>query len=810
MKYILHYLLLLLLLPVTGFAKTDDPAGGMGIIKGQVTTNDNKPAADVTIYLKGITTVTTGDNGTFVIKVAPGDYDLQVSLTGYETVSREVTVTENEVTNVNLQLRLSRKELREVVVTSGRMKFRKQNSEFVAKTPLTNLENPQVYTTIGKELLADQLVFSVDDAMKNAPGLTKMWEATGRSGDGGSYYNARGFIMQSQLRNGVAGNVTSKIDAANLERIDVIKGPSATLFGSILTSYGGLINRVTKKPYDHLGGEFTIAAGNYGFSRVSADVNTPLDAAKNVLLRINTAYNYDGTFQDNGFNKSFVFAPSLSYKVNDRLSFLFDAEIYAGRNFVSPIFFFPYGQTIASLGTNRADKLPIDYNRSFTSDDLSQKSMNSNFFGQMNYRISRRWSTQTNVTVTNSYSDGTGVYFYILSNAAVTGNPNAAGADYISRNDQFTANSTDRMIELQQNLNGEFNIGRVKNRFLAGLDFFSHNSDQFFSGGTLDTIKSHGEIPTYRNFNRNSLSELYETKGVDFVYPVKNNTNTYSVYASDVANLTDRLMVLAAIRADHFVNFGNYDITTGTVSGNYDQTTLSPKLGVVFQPVKDKVSLFANYQNGFTNKNGTAFDGTAFKPEQANQMEGGVKVDVFGGKLGATVSYYYIKVKDVVRPYAANPLFSVQDGTQVSKGFEAEVSANPFRGMSIIAGFSYNDSKYEKADADVEGRRPGTAGAPYSANLWMSYRLPDHVVKGLGFGLGGNYVSDNKIINSVSVGEFTLPAYTILNASAFYDCGKFRFGVKMDNITNQKYWIGYTTMSPQKLRSFAGSISFRF
>jgi iron complex outermembrane receptor protein len=119
--------------------------------------------------------------------------------------------------------------------------------------------------------------------VRNTPGIQKMWEATGRGGDGGSYYNSRGFIMQSQLRNGIAGIVTSEIDAINLDKLEVIKGPSATLFGSTLTSYGGLLNRVTKKPFDKFGGEVTAAGGSYDFKQLSADINAPLDAAKKML-----------------------------------------------------------------------------------------------------------------------------------------------------------------------------------------------------------------------------------------------------------------------------------------------------------------------------------------------------------------------------------------------------------------------------------------------------------------------------------------------------------------------------------------------
>ena len=86
--------------------------------------------------------------------------------------------------------------------------------------------------------------------------------------------------------------------------------------------------------------------------------------------------------------------------------------------------------------------------------------------------------------------------------------------------------------------------------------------------------------------------------------------------------------------------------------------------------------------------------------------KGGVKLDVFNGKLSTTLSYYSINVTNILRADAAHPNFSIQNGTQLSKGFEAEVIANPFTGFNLTGGFAYNDSKYTLADADVQGLRP--------------------------------------------------------------------------------------------------------
>ncbi|MFX9551929.1 TonB-dependent receptor, partial [Acinetobacter baumannii] len=131
--------------------------------------------------------------------------------------------------------------------------------------------------------------------------------------------------------------------------------------------------------------------------------------------------------------------------------------------------------------------------------------------------------------------------------------------------------------------------------------------------------------------------------------------------------ITDQLIASAALRVDRFDNKGNYSPDTKTTSGGFKQTAFAPKFGLIYQPVKDHVSLFANYQNGFNNQTGTTVDNKPLKPEQANQIEGGVKVDLFEGKLSSTVSYYDIKVKDIVRPSDV-PNLSVQDGTQFSRG----------------------------------------------------------------------------------------------------------------------------------------------
>lgn len=776
-----------------------------GHIKGVVTTTDGKPAAHVSVDVVGTSRKTvTSDDGTFTLRdIAAGHYDLRISLMGYQRQTQQVTVTAGQTVNVDIHLNVSDQQLQEVIVSSTHNKFKTSSSKDVAKLPLANMENPQVYTTINKELLQEQGVFTADDAIRNAPGITKLWSANGRAGDGGATYTMRGFTTAIKLRNGMAGQVTSTVDAINLEKMEVIKGPSGTLYGNTLVSFGGLINRVTKQPYDHFGGEISYSGGSYGLSRVTADINTPLDKDHKALLRINTAYQSMGSFQDNGFSKNFAFDPSFSYKVNDRLTLSFEAEINYRKATLPPQYYF-----YAPLGVDRADQLNVDYKKTYQAGDLVQTSNNTNFYGTAVYKISDQWKSQTSFSTTQGGSDGASPYFFLMP-----------GDTTIWRR-IWTLDGNTSNLQLQQNFTGDFHIGSLRNRMVVGLDYLNQISNLRYinpAGGSasFDTVPIIGKNPAYYNFNKENVNNLYQTQSKAYTYNYT-RYNIYSVYVSDVLNLRPNLMVMASIRMDHFNSQPVDNPVTGIPTQGFDQTTFSPKFGIVYQVVKDKVALFGNYMNGFTNPGYKAtinetggLTSKLFKSEQANQWETGVKLDVWDGRLSSTLSYYDIQVKDRVVQDKMPGSF-IQNGTQYSKGFEAEVNANPFTGFNIVAGYAYNDSKWKNASAAYKGRRPTSTGPLNAANLWLSYALTTTAAKGLGIGFGGNYAGDNMVINNTMNGVFTLPAYTVLNAAVYYNQPKYRVAINVNNLANKEYWTGFTTVDPQMLRQVTGTVAYKF
>jgi len=779
--------LLLLLLPLLGFANNHDEETDYGTIKGKVTTSDNRPAPSVSIVLKGTgkNTITAGD-GTFTISRVPvGNYELEVSLVGYEKLVQAVTVAKNQATTVALQLQVSNTQLQEIIITGGQNKFANKETEQVARLPLKNLENPQVYQVVGKALMQEQLITERTDLYRNIPG------AVPNSLSGGSQgMSLRGFATTVGMRNGMMTSAVVPLNPAILERVEVIKGPSGTLFGANRNvTFGGVYNYITKKPYQGFGGEVSFTGGSFRFARIAADINTPINEDNTALFRLNVAGQTESTFQDQGYAKNYTIAPSFIYQVNERLKFTIDADItrssYTTTSFAIP------ADSLPGIMARSFKDLPLGYKQSLINNSVDVSNGINNLQAQMEYKFSEKWRSQTNFL----FSEGFYKHFYWTTLSMLTDST-------IARSVRNQTPETFGNIQFQQNFIGDFNLGKLRNRVVIGLDYNYNYYDLYRATVSYDVVNLLHNIP---DMNAEKINALSYEKGFS---ASSNKSYSYGAYISDVLNITPALMAMLSVRADHFTTDGTYSVATGKHTGGYDQTSFSPKFGLVYQPVLNKVSIFGNYMNGFVNLAPAAQpDNTVLelKPQRGDQWEAGVKLDLIDNKLSGSVSYYDIAVTNSTRTEVVDgKSFKRQDGTQHSKGYEAELIANPVPGLNIVAGYGYNENKYEKASAALEGKYI-TASPKDVVNLWISYYLTSGKARGLGFGVGGNYVGDSWFEAS---NTFVLPAYTLLNVSIFYDQPKFRLSVKGNNLLNEEYWNSNGT--PQKKLNFLGSVAFKF
>lgn len=471
-----------------------------------------------------------------------------------------------------------------------------------ARLPLKDMENPQVTSNVGGTLTLNRNFYTQSALLSNVTGISQAWASVL------PYYNLRGFNVRSYIRNGANGYLSAEMDPANLEQLSVIKGPSGTLFGSSLVSFGGLINRITKKPMDSTFAEVGFAAGTYGFYRINTDINTHLDKAHKMLFRFNGAYTDQSSFQDAGFSRTIFVAPSFAYRVNDRLRIELEAEIQYRRGTsasqIAPIN--PMANGVNKYPDN-ANALPLDYKKSYSNNSIYLNNPTVNLYGKIQYNISKNWLSETNLI--NTWSENTGNY--LLMNLI------KGGSSLVRKITNYPDGSF-RTQEIQQNFIGDFNVGKVRNRIVIGFDYYRNSGNTSSNGLNGTGMSMGGSMPgmggsarpsfdTLNLYGSNNNYAALSPAAIDYklagLAPTRTSTlqNTYSVYVSDVINPTEALSIMLSGRIDRFLNDGATNLNTGTTSGKYNQTAFSPKLGLTYQIIPKRLAIFGNYMNGFQN-----------------------------------------------------------------------------------------------------------------------------------------------------------------------------------------------------------------
>jgi iron complex outermembrane recepter protein len=730
------------------------------VIRGTVEKPGGKPIelADVTVEGTSIGS-TTNSYGVFLIKnLSPGNYVLRISFLGYQTEEIKVTAGNGENLLGKIILKEVAAQLPTVVVEENKInKFKNEESEYVAKVNIRNIENPQSYSTTSEAELKEQNITNFAAALRTVPGEN----VSAENGQGLLGTFIRGFPTNAFIRNGLYQFDVNGGDPENIERIEVIKGPSGPIYGSWGIGYGGLIDVVTKKPFNAAYYNAGASLGSYNLQRYYADVNLPVNNDSTLLMRVNAAVNSQGSFQDYGYEKTYMAAPSFSYKVNDKMNILFAAEFNSIDLSANTIF---SGE--ANLGKSSIDQIRTDYFKSYSSDKLTHPPTTlNNYYARMDYNISDDWKLNTSVALSDCSMNGSIVIPNFMNDSLMS-------RTFVDYGEQLNT------VDIQPNINGSFYIGSIRNRFLAGFDYqwvqVVTSVSYYVNADTLNYTKSFMPV-----LNAPLLRTKYNLQ-----LRTNESRNSYGIYFSNVADLTDRLGLMLSLRYDYDNYRGKKDLIYGIYNSiPYDQGTFSPQAGLTYQLLKNRLSVFTNYMQGFDYITSN-LQSQGFKPIRVAQEEVGFKLDLLNSKITSTISYYNIDVTNTIRVNPSNPLLSIQDGTQQSRGVDVDLRMNPVEGLNILTGYDNNESKFLKANAGVQGKRP--RGVPKNmSNLWVSYGFTEGALKGFGIGAGFNY-TDNYYYDDANT--LTIPSYFLLKASLFYIYNNIKIDISGDNITGEKYW----------------------
>lgn len=766
-----------------------------GSVKGKIYTSDNHPGAYVNVVVEGTSkgTISKGDGSFIINNIQPGEYTLTFSLIGLESQSINTSVKANSVTEVNdIYLDVNEEKLQEVVVVAQRLnQFAQKESPYVSRLPLKNINTPQSYTVVTNELLKEQVTTDLASALKSITGGGYV-----QTNEGNLTAYLRGFRSDGYIRNGMVSYTRTPVDPQNIERIEVIKGTSSVLFGSgfqNIAGYGGVLNRVSKKPFEGKKLEMGYTTGNWELNRITLDYNNVLDDENKLLFRINSAFHTENSFQDQGLQRDFMIAPSLTYNLNEKLTITSEIEYFKTRR----NFNFARGVGAGVTNANSWDDLNWDYDTNYSTDDMAGEMKSMVFQTFIDYELNDHWTSKTSFSASNIDVEANFFRLEMEDNNTVSRNY----IQYMPRN----AGNT----HIQQDFLGIHTFNTVENKLLIGGSYINYfdeyqravqpgppfiEFDQIVLNGNQTIIpaitEDSFEIFISENFSRRRT----ETK-----------QEVVAAYLSDAITFNDQFTFVGGIRFDRFINSNT--LNNGVEgSDGFNQNTFGYKLGAAYNPFNDKASLFANYMNGFNNQapglneNG---DVAAFDAEEATQWEIGTKLNLFGGKLKSTISYYNINIDNAIRNFGT---YQIQDGETLSKGFEIDVIANPVPGLNLVAGYTHNKATVEKSsNPSLEGYRL-TLTPENVANFWISYSLINGDFKGLGFGFGGNHMSE--IYESRSVdNSFYAEAFTTFDGTVFYNKDRYSLHLKVDNILDEEYYNGYGI--PQKPIHFKFGISYR-
>lgn len=646
-------------------------------------------------------------------------------------------------------------------------------------TPLRDI--PQSIQVIPREVLEDQQVIRLEDALRNVSGVTPS------GGDPrGPRFNLRGFNDATILRDGfrLSGTNSNLVpqDLSNIEQIEVLKGPAAIVFGAV--EPGGAINLVTKQPLSEPFYEVGLRVGNRGLIEPSVDISGPLTEDGRVLYRLNALYRTEDSFRDFDPDiERFFIAPVVSWQISDRTDLTIDFEYIDQQN--------PGDFGIAAIGDEVAD---IPFNRSLgePEDIVTTEYLRSGY--RFEHRFSDNWKVRNAFSYANRDER--------LTNAGSNFLDETTGD--LSRNFQLFEFEQE-FFELQTNVVGKFATGSIEHTLLAGVDLrrrdeFTLAGNDFLTPAPLNIFN-----PVYGQTPRPDFDTLPALFDGDF------QLDFLGVYLQDQITFADNLKLLAGIRYETFEQERVVEPSPFFPGLDSTQTddAFSPRIGLVYQPIEE-VSLFASYSRSFSPNPASSFSTDFLDPEEGEQYEVGVKAEFLDGRLAANLAYFDITLQNVSTPDPNNPLFSVAIGEERSQGVELDVAGEILSGWNIIANYAYIDARITEDNSDLEDNRRFNV-PEHNVNLWTTYDIQDGPLEGLGFGLGVNYVGERFGDNANS---FQLDDYFLTNAAISYKRDNWQAGLNIRNLFDIDYIEstsgGRRNIYPGEDFTLIGSFSIEF
>ncbi|PKB25362.1 catecholate siderophore receptor [Novosphingobium kunmingense] len=631
-----------------------------------------------------------------------------------------------------------------------------------AKVPAELRDIPQTIDVIPDAVLRDQRALSVQDALKNVPGV-------GMShGDGQrDQVTIRGFsAISDQFIDGFRDDALYFRDLSNIERIEVIKGPAAVLYGR--GSSGGLINRVTRKPGENVA-SVTLTAGSWDTRRGEFDVGR-VAAGGETGFRLTGALERSGSFRQYQFLDREAIAPSFLFRPGPRTEVLVQADYLRDKritDFGIPAYL---GRPVdvdpkTYYGAANAKEADTSESRVFSQtvslvQQLGDNTSLRNGFRHYDYALDRR------NTLTGA----------VLGVTATRPRPLAS----LNRSNFFRdEDGWSNQLELTH----KATLAGTVHTMLVGVEIARQTKSQL--------LYSRNNFTTVDLFNPVLPVVQIDLGGT----PATNNTGKFrneGVYVQDLIDFGSGFKALLGLRHDWFDQQTIQKLALPNVSRK--DSEWSPRVGLVFQP-DNAQSYYVSYSKSFQPSGegfALAVNNADIEPEKTTNKEVGAKYTLFDGQLGATLSLFELK-RTGIKQTVPGTTTIIPIGTQRTRGIEATLHLDLPSGFRAIAGYSYLDAKIIQSVAIDDGQpvlgKRATLTPKHSANVFVTKSFGER----FGLGAGANYVADRFANPGNTV---VLPKFVTVDALGWVQLGKIRLQANVYNLFDRRYIVSGHGTSP--------------
>ncbi len=737
-----------------------------------------------------------------------------------------------------------------------------------AKIDAPIMQTPISVKVVTREQLDDQPRFNVNEVIAtNVSGVALL------PSDCSGLQNIliRGFATGSNqiaqvYRNGLLDPNEVCPSTANIQAVEVVKGPASVLYGR--SEPGGLVSFVTKQPLETPYYSLTEQAGGFGTTRTYLDATGPLTSDKTWLYRVDAEATRQGSFINYVWSQRFFGSGVLTYHPTEQFKANLRAEYQDSKNIDTQPNFPAFGNQPAPIPINTYLE---DISFTGANPDQSLKRY-VNF--DWSYDLNKDWTITQRFAYNNSRNMTSNNFFACLNNPpypdtangpctfnGITGNPVALGTGW---NQAFWTPDVARSITGNLELKGKFTTGMFEHSGLVGIDHLDFNDvDNAMNAFVPTSINIFA--PAYGNggLNGSAVAPLAGYGVPPFACGYQCGTALALIkkqewqgfYAQDLISLADdKLHVLLGGRYDiasassgvgtSLFPYYNDALTVanlpGSAFGNYGTTKdkfFSPRAGVVFQPLP-WISVYGSYTQSYGLNNGlNAVTSQVLPSQSAVQWEAGLKGEFFDKMLTATAAFFDINKHNIATADPSSPVNGRYDLLSArSHGVELDITGRIDRNWSVIANYSHVDARVTQGiselsliqsqssncptsdpfnlcnDAPFAGKRmPGVPDN--TGNLWVKYDA-DGVFRGLTGAVG---VSRIGLAWGDYANSFMVPAYTLVRLMGGY---RFQVGktwattqINIDNVTDSRYFYGWNpafsnrfSLTPGAPRSVMGTL----